>query len=224
MPKPAFGIFDSTMIGKLKRLLKPYSLEMKVKADPKNWGDQVEVRIVPLERSLDSPEELKYVMEDVATRVLFHIDEMYPGMWEGVPKIARLSVRNTIIGQGTLLVQQALQKPGALVAVRTDDGVSIHAEHSNGTYDTLCGIDADDPKIGHFGVVDLPAKAKMDCQACIDTIRKAYEYPQPIQAREETADDWCSSCYGKNPQMKDCHKCKGTGTNPERKVRLVSKA
>ena len=32
----------------------------------------------------------------VADEVLHHIDIMYPGMWKGVPKSARKSLRNTI--------------------------------------------------------------------------------------------------------------------------------
>lgn len=34
---------------------------------------------------------------DIADAVLRHIDTMYPKMWEGVPKTARLSIRNTVI-------------------------------------------------------------------------------------------------------------------------------
>jgi hypothetical protein len=40
----------------------------------------------------------------VASEVIYHIDQMYPGMWEGVPTTARLSVRNTIINRVTALL------------------------------------------------------------------------------------------------------------------------
>lgn len=46
MMKPAFGIFDYTMIPKIRRLLKPHGLDLRVKADRRNWGDQVEVTVV----------------------------------------------------------------------------------------------------------------------------------------------------------------------------------
>jgi hypothetical protein len=46
--KPAFGLFDYNMIPKLRRLLKPHGLWLKVVSNRRNWGDQVEVTIVPL--------------------------------------------------------------------------------------------------------------------------------------------------------------------------------
>ncbi len=33
----------------------------------------------------------------VAFKVMDHIDTMYPEIWENVPKIARVSIRNTIV-------------------------------------------------------------------------------------------------------------------------------
>jgi hypothetical protein len=44
-------------------------------------------------------QQAKELAERIATEVLYHIDEMYPNMWEGVPNAARLSVRNTILRQ-----------------------------------------------------------------------------------------------------------------------------
>ena len=41
-------------------------------------------------------EEEKSTAYSVAQAVIHHIDQMYPGMWQGVPKTARTSVRNTI--------------------------------------------------------------------------------------------------------------------------------
>lgn len=39
------------------------------------------------------------VAEAVANEVIYHIDQMYPKMWEGVPKTARVSVRNVVEAQ-----------------------------------------------------------------------------------------------------------------------------
>lgn len=41
-------------------------------------------------------DNLEDAADSVASEVLHHIDQMYPAMWEGVPKAARTSVRNTI--------------------------------------------------------------------------------------------------------------------------------
>jgi len=46
--KSAFGIFDYSMIPKIRRLLKPYGLALKVKRSTRYWGDQVEVSIEKL--------------------------------------------------------------------------------------------------------------------------------------------------------------------------------
>ena len=35
--------------------------------------------------------------DEIATNILHHIDIMYPAMWVGVPKTARISLRNTIL-------------------------------------------------------------------------------------------------------------------------------
>lgn len=51
------------------------------------------------------------------------------------------------------------------VKVKTQEGVEYHAQSSGYTdYDTLCGIDADDPRIGHFG--KEPSNKKITCEAC----------------------------------------------------------
>jgi hypothetical protein len=49
------------------------------------------------------------------------------------------------------------------------------------------------------------------------------EYRSIIEKTEELVDDWCGDCYGENPQMSHCQTCKGTGTNPNRKVRPTNK-
>jgi hypothetical protein len=55
-----------------------------------------------------------------------------------------------------------------LVAINVGGSVEVHAcgREIPGDYDTLCGVDANDPAIGHFGIVDLPKGAKIDCQQC----------------------------------------------------------
>lgn len=51
-------------------------------------------------------DEEKAAAWDVAAHVIQHIDDMYPKMWEGVPKTAHLSVRNTIFNRvAALLVE-----------------------------------------------------------------------------------------------------------------------
>jgi hypothetical protein len=47
----------------------------------------------------DTPSLLQETAEDIAAAVLHHIDTMYPQMWQGVPKTARISLRNTIIAK-----------------------------------------------------------------------------------------------------------------------------
>jgi hypothetical protein len=49
-------------------------------------------------------DEQKAAAYEIAQRVIFHIDEMYPGMWRGAAKTARVSIRNTIVAE----VEQAL--------------------------------------------------------------------------------------------------------------------
>ncbi len=41
-------------------------------------------------------EDMNSVAEGVAIDLLYHIDVMYPAMWDGVAKAARTSLRNTI--------------------------------------------------------------------------------------------------------------------------------
>ena len=44
------------------------------------------------------------------------------------------------------------------------------------------------------------------------------EYVTLVEKQEDMIDDWCDSCYGEDPEMSSCSVCKGTGTNPYRKV------
>lgn len=58
-------------------------------------------------------DEQKADARAVANHVIQHIDDMYPKMWEGVPKTARVSVRNTIYNRvASLLASQPHSKPG----------------------------------------------------------------------------------------------------------------
>jgi hypothetical protein len=50
-PRPAFGIFDYSMIGKIDRLLKPFGLHLRVVSNRRKWGDAVEVSVVRIEET-----------------------------------------------------------------------------------------------------------------------------------------------------------------------------
>jgi len=53
------------------------------------------------------------------------------------------------------------------VGVVIDDRVEWHAPPAGGTiYDTLCGIDAADPTIGHTGMVLAKRGQKIECEQC----------------------------------------------------------
>ena len=62
------------------------------------------------------------------------------------------------------------------VGVKIDTGITIHCAAGYGDYDTLCGIDSDDPEIGHFGTFIVAANAKIDCPACRGIFRAAKSY------------------------------------------------
>lgn len=44
-------------------------------------------------------------------------------------------------------------------------------------HDTLCGIDADDPEIGHLGTIQAPKNQKANCWQC----RDIFEFVQPLK-------------------------------------------
>lgn len=53
------------------------------------------------------------------------------------------------------------------VGVLIDDKVEWHAPPAGGTdFDTLCGIDANDPSIGHGGVMTPMRGQKIECEQC----------------------------------------------------------
>lgn len=47
-PNIAFGLFDETMIPRLRHILHSFGLRMIVHGVPSQWGDQVEVTIEPI--------------------------------------------------------------------------------------------------------------------------------------------------------------------------------
>lgn len=67
------------------------------------------------------------------------------------------------------------------VGVMIDGEVSWHAPASGaGDYDTLCGIDANDPEIGHAGTVEPKRGRKIECASC----RGIWEAARPLRATD----------------------------------------
>jgi len=62
------------------------------------------------------------------------------------------------------------------VAVKTERGISVHCRAGYGDYDTLCGIDSNEPSIGHFGTVPVAINTKIDCPTCKAMFRTAQSY------------------------------------------------
>jgi hypothetical protein len=62
------------------------------------------------------------------------------------------------------------------VAVKTAEGIIVHCRCGYGDYDTLCGIDSNDPAIGHFGTVPVAINTKIDCSACKSIFAAAKSY------------------------------------------------
>lgn len=62
------------------------------------------------------------------------------------------------------------------VGVKLDTGITVHCAAGYGDYDTLCGIDSNDPQIGHFGTVPVAINTKIDCPACQGIFRAAKQY------------------------------------------------
>jgi hypothetical protein len=76
--------------------------------------------------STDSAPETKALREALdpesfAVHVLHHIDEMYPSMWDSVPKSARTSIRNTIINR----LRAALAQPSESAEVAPGLGIEV---------------------------------------------------------------------------------------------------
>lgn len=69
-----------------------------------------------------------------------------------------------------------MTETGMRVAVKTNEGISVHCACGYGDYDTLCGLDSDDPAIGHLGTVPVAINAKIDCAACKAICETARNY------------------------------------------------
>lgn len=55
-----------------------------------------------------------------------------------------------------------------IVGVSVDGETQWHAVNIGPTdHHTMCGIDADDPAIGHAGTVTAPRGQKIDCEQCL---------------------------------------------------------
>lgn len=62
-----------------------------------------------------------------------------------------------------------------LVGVMIDGELTVHAPGVSSDYDTLCGIDADDPKIGHEGRVPVHPTKFITCQMCYVVWKRTLE-------------------------------------------------
>jgi hypothetical protein len=73
----------------------------------------------------------------------------------------------------------------SVIGVRVDDAIEWHAMNANGTdYHTLCGVDADDKRIGHYGTVAAPRGQKINCPQCHSLWRAVVE----LRLRESSFD------------------------------------
>ena len=73
------------------------------------------------------------------------------------------------------------------VAITVDNKTEVHAGEMGvgGGYDSLCGIDANDPSLGHY-LADLPPNPKINCPDCISIIKAAKAFKKSdIQAKAE---------------------------------------
>ena len=65
---------------------------------------------------------------------------------------------------------------GKTVGILIDGESTFHAaSHGHGDYNSLCGIDADDPSIGHGGPVPAARGQKITCQQCFAIWRGTLE-------------------------------------------------
>lgn len=53
-----------------------------------------------------------------------------------------------------------------VVGVMVDGELTFHAAGAVSDYDTLCGIDANDPRVGHGGQVEVKRGQKITCTEC----------------------------------------------------------
>jgi len=52
------------------------------------------------------------------------------------------------------------------VAVKTDEGIEVHCHSVDGNYDTLCGLDGNDYRVGTHGIVPVAVNTKINCKMC----------------------------------------------------------
>lgn len=74
-----------------------------------------------------------------------------------------------------------------VVGVVVDGDVSWHAPGVFQDYSTLCGIDADDPTIGHGGIVPSCSGQKINCVACFSIWKNTIDLklrPQNFRAEK----------------------------------------
>lgn len=62
------------------------------------------------------------------------------------------------------------------VAIKIDGKITVHLPNASGDYDTMCGIDSNDPKIGHHGTVPVAVNTLIDCSACKNMWELASKY------------------------------------------------
>lgn len=109
-------------------------------AIPQAPGDVAEVRA----QGVDA----KDIAISVAHEALHHIDSMYPGMWKPVAKLARTSIRNTIINQSQRFIA-LLNKENSMEAARYRY-IEEHANTKGGGngFTITCFVPVDHEDIG----------------------------------------------------------------------------
>lgn len=62
------------------------------------------------------------------------------------------------------------------IAAIVEDRREIHAVAADGDYDTLCGVDFNDPSIGHMGAEPAKHGEKISCRSCWNIFITARRY------------------------------------------------
>lgn len=63
---------------------------------------------------------------------------------------------------------------GSKIAIRDEDGITVHAAVTLHNYDTLCGMDGDDPGVGTKSIG--ATTKKIDCKMCTEIWKEAKKY------------------------------------------------
>jgi len=59
------------------------------------------------------------------------------------------------------------KKKVKIIGILLDGEPTFHIPNCSGSdYHSLCGIDADDPDIGHGGIIDIPKGQRINCPVC----------------------------------------------------------